>query len=433
MQYDFSVDFQLKVLSLLAQDSNFIGTYKSIIQPTFFTQSCYQELCEIIFSLIEKYNFPPSQFILTECIRNKKNCEELSNIVPLLYIETSYNEKKFIFDQITSFANFMSLKDAIIECQGHLMSNDYEQMLTTIKKALASCETGDLGKMLYKDAQDRVFNRREDLGEPIPVLIRKLDEKLCGGAYPKTLNLILAPTNLGKSAALCNIGAAAVVQGKKVIHFTCEMSEARTLDRYDARLTGFRLDHLYNDESDKCLVLSKLNTLQERFGGEVIVKEYPPNSASVETLNSFIEKVRITKNFVADLVIVDYGDLLKHKRFTEYRHQVGSTFTDLRGIGVSLNIPIWSATQTNRGGGKKDIVDIDDVSEDFEKIRVSDLVLTFSQTKEEAQQSILRVYGAKVRDGAKGWVITLRADFARMFLGAPLEFVIPRDNTILNP
>ena len=44
--------------------------------------------------------------------------------------------------------------------------------------------------------------------------------------------------------------------------------------------------------------------------GKLVVKEYPTRSASVQTIKSHLEKMG-TRDHKPDLIIVDYGDLIK--------------------------------------------------------------------------------------------------------------------------
>ena len=50
-----------------------------------------------------------------------------------------------------------------------------------------------------------------------------------------------------------------------------------------------------------------------------------------------------------DMVIVDYGDILRDtSNAKEVRHALGNIYEDLRGLAGEFEIPIWTASQANR-------------------------------------------------------------------------------------
>ena len=104
-----------------------------------------------------------------------------------------------------------------------------------------------------------------------------------------------------------------------------------------------------------------------------------------------------------DLVIVDYGDLLKPVRIhKERRNELENTYEELRAIGQTYNCPVWTASQTNRKGLGEQVVGMDSISEAFSKCFVADLILSISRTKEDRNSNHARMYVAKNRNGPDG-------------------------------
>ena len=76
-----------------------------------------------------------------------------------------------------------------------------------------------------------------------------------------------APPGIGKSWALVNIGVNAMKKGKTVAHYTLELNEGYTGQRYDAVLSGVAVANLkYNMEDVKKAV--------EYVSGDLVVKHY---------------------------------------------------------------------------------------------------------------------------------------------------------------
>ena len=69
--------------------------------------------------------------------------------------------------------------------------------------------------------------------------------KLADGGFGKgELILFAAPPGIGKSWSLVNIGVNAMKKGKIVAHYTLELNEGYTGQRYDAVLTGTAVPNL---------------------------------------------------------------------------------------------------------------------------------------------------------------------------------------------
>ncbi len=66
------------------------------------------------------------------------------------------------------------------------------------------------------------------------------------------LGVVIAPTGAGKSMVLAHLGAQAVKAGKNVVHYTLELSEAVTGQRYDSCISGVPLNCSFSQKKMKC-------------------------------------------------------------------------------------------------------------------------------------------------------------------------------------
>jgi len=409
----FDENFQKEVLSLFVQDSIFLGQFHDTILPEHFEVVDFKNICKLINDYTQEYYEPPSKAALLMLAKGKKLDHILSKIEDL-YEFRSASHQQFIRDNALRFAKIEALKRAIRTSSMMIKKGEVEGLEEIILKALQHGYVDDVGSFLFRDADTRASFREEDLGDPIPTLWHRVDEYWKGGSFPTELNCLLAGTNKGKSAILVNLGVAAVAMGKTVFHYTLEMSANRVLNRYDSRLTLSTTEDLMSEDVSMIDdIKSKLKRWSTQ-GGEVVVKEYPPNTCTIPMLRAHIDRVKMENGLKPDMVIVDYGDLLKHTYFKEYRHQVGNTFTELRKLACDLDIVVWSATQTNRVGLTKATPDLEDVAEDISKIQISDNILVFCQTKNEYDLGEGRLFGAKCRNGPKGWVVPLRINLDKM-------------------
>jgi len=146
--------------------------------------------------------------------------------------------------------------------------------------------------------------------------------------------------------------------------------------------------------------------------GTLIIKEYPTKSASTQTLKNHIEKLR-KRGIEPDMILVDYADLLRPVRSSgEKRHELEETYEGLRGLAQTYEIPIWTASQTNRGGLNAEVITMEAISEAFNKCFVADFIFSLSRTVQDKQANKGRIFVAKNRNGPDGIVFDAFVDWS---------------------
>jgi replicative DNA helicase len=188
------------------------------------------------------------------------------------------------------------------------------------------------------------------------------------------------------------------------------MSEDRYLDRFDMSLTSMTTSEMVAHPERVEKRLKEIG--EDPKYGKVHIKEYPTQSATVSNLRTYTENLR-RSGFFPDFVIVDYADLLRSDtQYSEKRHEHSHIYETLRGWAVEDQFPIWTATQANRGSLSKTQVTVADISEDFGKAMIADVIIGLCQNKKEKDQQEMRLFVAKNRDGTSGMEVPVKTDFA---------------------
>lgn len=149
--------------------------------------------------------------------------------------------------------------------------------------------------------------------------------------------------------------------------------------------TVFKPTHWMMQEKISRLSLKEAKTTQEQLDehiGEnrVRIITFPIASATVEDLERSLDELELHENFIADLVVVDYADILKEDvRLGDKRHRVGDNWQKLSRMAKTRNAIVVSASQGNRGSAKKNRLDVDDVAEDFSKIMTIDGIFAINE------------------------------------------------------
>jgi replicative DNA helicase len=142
----------------------------------------------------------------------------------------------------------------------------------------------------------------------------------------------------------------------------------------------------------------------------LIIKEYPTKSSSVTTLKNHIDKL-INRGFKPDVIIVDYGDLLRPtSTLREKRHELETIYEQLRGLAQSYKCCVWTASQTNRSGLNAEVITMESISEAFNKCFVADFIFSISRTAEDKINNEGRIFVAKNRNGIDGVVYPIYMD-----------------------
>lgn len=255
--------------------------------------------------------------------------------------------------------------------------------------------------------------------------IEKLDgvERLCDLQVAIAHSYFADDVLSHNSHFLTALGANALRNGVNVLHYTLELSETQTARRYDSNLCDIDSNELF-DKKDE--VLKKYQDIQGL--GSLYVKQYPPNTATIYTLRSHVERC-IMHGFMPGMMIIDYADILRSTRqYDSLRHELKLVYEELRGYADELKIPIWSASQSNKEGSTSEIVDLNNMSEAYGKAMTADVVISISRRSHEKANGSGRLYVAKNRAGKDGLVYPLKMNTARSQFELVGDCILPEQD-----
>ena len=100
-----------------------------------------------------------------------------------------------------------------------------------------------------------------------------------------------------------------------------------------------------------------------------------------------VKELHLKKDFVPDIIFIDYLNICVSQRYRAGSNVnsytvVKSIAEELRGLAVKYNVPIFSATQTTRGGFANSDVSLTDTSESFGLPATADLMFALISTEE---------------------------------------------------
>jgi replicative DNA helicase len=354
-----------------------------------------------------KFGTHPSREIMVSLLRTEigNENETLQRQTRDFYarIESSIfsaDGEEYIKTTALDFCRRQKLKEAMVKCVGLIQNSSFDDVSKVISDAIKLGSNNDVGYDYLLDFERRYEQRARN---PITTGWDLLDGIMKGGHGKGELGVVVAPTGAGKSMALVHLGAAALLNGFNVVHYTLELQDTVVAQRYDSCITGVQLMELANCKE---FVLDEVKKVK----GKLVVKEYPTRSATIATIKTHLEKLR-RNNFRIDMIIVDYGDLIKPTNIRDAkRTELEEIYEDLRGIAQTFGSSLWTASQTNRGGLNAEVVTMESISEAFNKCFPADFILSISRTIKDKNNNEGRIFIAKNRNGPDGMIFPIFMD-----------------------
>lgn len=415
--YKFTEQIQQKILTLLWLNSESYNVYQDVIQPKYFSNPILVDLCRIIFDYRQKYKKTPTLDALVEetvsfCEKSKKKQKVMEEYLSCIekMAKLDVQDGDYIQDKIIAFGKRQALVDAVLE-SANILDKEPEAKYGDIEKLVKTAllvgeNTSDLGINLFENIEERFLSyvNEDDVIERIPTNIEKLDEVLGGGLGRTELGIIVAAPGRGKTTTLISIGAAAIESGYNVLHVSLENNEKQIARNYDVRLLQHDRKYI-EDNIDKALVA--MNNIRVYRKGQLRIKKYPTKSITVKTIRALLDKYKTIQNFVPDVLILDYGALLKPSHnFADKRNGIESNYEEIRALADEYNLALWSAAQGNRGALSKTIVSMGDLAECFAIANIADVMVCLCQTLKEKVKGDLRMFLPKIRDNADTMILT---------------------------
>jgi len=417
------------ILHNLIKNEEYTRKVIPFLKEEYFMDRIEKIIFNSISSFIIKYNSLPSKdTIVIDLSTSSLSEDEFKKAIST--VEYINNEKDdadegWLIEQTENFCKDKAVYNAIMESI-HIIddnsdSNKTENAIPEIlTDALSVSFDAHIGHDYIEDAEER-FKFYHKTESKVPFDISLLNTITNGGTPNKTLNIIMAGTGVGKSLFMCHHASSCIAQGLNVLYITCEMAEERIAERIDANLMDITMDEL--KELPKMSYTKKINNIQNKNNGKLIIKEYPTATASTNHFRHLLDELNIKKNFKPDIIFVDYLNICASSRMKMVSSVNSYTYIkaiaeELRGLAVERNVPIWSATQVNRTGFTSSDFGLEDTSESFGLPATADFMLALIGTEEldELNQIMVKQLKNRYNDAVSNRKFVIGINRAKMKL-----------------
>jgi len=420
------------ILYSLISNEEYTRKVLPFLKEEYFSEKHERTIFCTINSFILKYNNLPTKEAIIISLNNDPKIKEDEYKELCGYISDDIADKiekvpdpQWLLDKTEEWCKDKAIYNAVMNTIKIIDDKDSKQEKGVIPKllsdALAVGFSTNIGHDYFEniDEQFEYYHKKEKKLEFDLELFNKITR---GGIKTKTLTVILAGTNVGKSLCLSHFAAGFLSGGKNVLYITLEMSEPQIRARIDSNLLNIKMEDLENIPETN--YKEKLNRLRSKTQGHLIIQEYPEVSAHVGHFRHLLNELNLKKNFKPDVIIVDYLNLALSNRIkpgtiaNSYTY-ILSVAQEIRGLAKEFDVPCISATQTNRHGQNNTDLDFEDVSESHGLSATCDYIFGMTTTEELDKLDQVMFKQIKNRHGDKTkfkrFVVGINRDHMRLY------------------
>tara|TARA_B100000927_G_scaffold289006_1_gene284722 strand:+ start:71 stop:1426 length:1356 start_codon:yes stop_codon:yes gene_type:complete len=411
------------ILVNLVRNEKYVRKVLPFIKAEYFSDGDHKYAFEQIKSYIETYNNTPTIEAMSVAF-DRATEEQRSLLKTIFEYEQETQELQWLVDETEKFCKDKAVFNAVLEgiqiIDGKSRDKTPDALPEMLTEALQVGFDTNVGHDFIEDA-DKRFDFYNRLEEKVPFDLDLFNKITEGGLSNKTLNIALAGTGVGKSLFMCHMASANIAAGKSVLYITLEMAEERIAERIDANLMNIPIMDL--KDLSKPMYQDRIQTLKDKYEGRLIVKEYPTASAHSGHFKALLNELKLKRNFHPDIIYIDYLNICTSSRFRPGSSAnsytiIKSIAEELRGLAVEQDVPIFSATQTTRGGYNSSDVDLTDTSESFGLPATADLMFAIISTEELEQlgQFMIKQLKNRYADPTRNKRFMIGVDRAKMKL-----------------
>lgn len=421
------VRIETSILENLLHDTEFARKVFPYTLKEYFNLNQEKIVLSEISDFFTKYNRLPTPDILRIELSNRNDItqtdyEESLKLVDEISERTDI-DTEWLVEQAESLykdrAVYNALYDSLYIVEGKDKLRSPDAIPGILSDALGVGFSHNIGHDYFDDMKSRYdfYHKTED---KIPFDL-ELMNKITGNGLPKkSLSAVMSGPGGGKSLFMCHYTASCLLKGKNVLYISMEMSEERLAERIDANMMNLNIRDIANMSYES--FTNKVDKLKSKTNGKLIIKEYPTGSAHAGHFRALIQELKLKKDFVPDVIVIDYLGICASQRV---KNTGANSFTiiksvaeELRSLAMEFDVPILTAVQVNRSGVNNSDVDMTNISESLGIAMTLDILIALIRSEELDALGQIMVKQIKNRYGSLDYYrkFVVGVDFGKMKL-----------------
>jgi len=414
------IKFERIIIKLLFVNDKVRNKVLPFLKESLFDNEGHKSLIKKVLEFYEKH----TKFPTISDIKLKIEGDIFTVFKEIIEQDISDYTEEELFEGIQQFFKEKLVKNVNVEIMDKLVDGKVDECfphVDELREALSFSFDTSIGVDVLEDSKkfyDHLHSTEKFVATGIPTL----DYFLQGGLYEKTLSLLMANSNMGKSLVMGSLATNMLLCNKKVLIVSLEMSEFK----YDRRILGNLFDVEVNslkNISEKDL-MEMFEQKRGMINSKMIIKEFPTKSINANNIRNLLTNLELKKSFVPDVIFVDYLEIMKANNTNKNGNsfeEIKKISEDLRGLACEKAVPIFSGTQTNRQALGSPELGVEDMSQSIGPLFTADTLLGLTQPEEYQKISKFLLHILKHRDGEKNKKITLDVNYPKMRISEDVE------------
>ena len=428
------------IITGLIVSERFCREVVPVLKPRYLQLDYAQTVAHWIIGYYREYKKAPGQDIRRlytanrETIRDTDLQETILDYIGKLsrdWEKSSQLNEPFAIKRALEYIDRRSLQVLMDDVALNVQMGDVKKARSLLVESntIAGTDTGEIDILNDTELVVDAFVKEDDVMFQFPGALGRV----AGAFRREDFVAFTAPMKRGKTWWLMYTALAAMYKGYKVLFFTLEMSGAQMVRRTWQSIYGqspedvkAKMPYFEDVETeDRTGVVVRHRTVHRKAidasavrkrqkaqkqvvrGGGLKIVALPAYTKNVIDIEEMVSSYAygLTKDgkpFQADVIVVDYADILapcgSYKG--EYRHNLDETWKRLRGLAQSRKCLVVTASQAGRETFKGK-VRAENVSEDIRKLAHVTSMMGLNQTEQEGQRGIMRVNQLAIREGKK--------------------------------
>lgn len=426
----YDLAYQRDFLSALLQDqtqSVQCATLRSALDAAFFDDANVQAAVAVLQAYDTLYPAQvyqrralrdlAEQFVRDARSKDKASAEEARDTLLDLF-DANISDAAYLLDTGVRFLRFRQQARLAEEIADGLRTFDPEKIHAAFVRGLSITVNVATVHDYVGDTEDAIKRRASKSKNAIPIPVEGYQPYFNhGGPERGSINVILAPTNVGKTSCSVAFGAWLVEAGYKVAHVTLETDIDELRGRYDVAFSGVPL-RTVEQHPDK--VRSVAARIAQTHGNALMMERFLPYELTPTKLETWLLFLRASHSFVPDVVLIDSPDDMQPndsvyaKDSSGEYHSQGALYRELDALAKRQNLVLWVTTQAGRVAIENATVNVKDISDSLKKAQRARVIVAIAQTHAESTQSPqeARLILCKNTYGPKNIILSVQLDWA---------------------
>lgn len=421
-------DDEIAIVTGLIISTEFTKQIHPLFNKEYFSIPYARTVSTWALNYFEKYDKVPGADISSifesekQNIRDESQIELINNFLHNInekYVEGESFNAQYAIDNAIKYFRSQSLDILTEKIKVAKLSGNIEEAEALVSRFKRIEKGHGTATSVWTDEEEAVKAvRGEDEKEYIVKFPGELG-KLIRPLHSEDFVAFIAPPKRKKSFWLVELATLASLSRKNVLFVTLEMPANQLRLRIFQRVTGMYHDPYGTGEPGEVSIpvfdhnfainglVNRKKEMREQITARAALKrireissfvktdnfrilQYPANSMTDQDLERDLDNLERYEEFIPDLVVIDYGDIMGVSRRSDHRNQINDKWEGIRRIGQDRHMMMATVSHTIRETLYRDVKE-SDVVEDIRKLQHVTMCVGINELQMDKELGVQRL------------------------------------------